>query len=151
MRLDPVFGPDAGHGPVREIAQFGGQLARGPVRRSVRRLVFGCPGQDSCLDPIGHFVARASGVASEQPRQPIRGKALVPTIDVTVAAVQLGANLDPREPLSQQQNQTGVPSGIGSTVSDSRLALKFHVFAFGQYHHALHRRHYTTFLNVTVH
>lgn len=121
------------------------------MRRPVSRCVVGCPRQHACFEPIGHFVARAPGVAGEQPCQPISGKSLAPTSDVTVAAVQLGANLRPREPLGQVQNQTGVSCRIGSNVSGPRLALKSSMRSLGQCHHALRGRHNTPFLNVTVH
>ena len=151
MRLDAVLGPDARHRHVRDAAQFGGQLARGPVRRAVGGLALGRPGQHARLDPIGHLVALAPGVAGEQPRQPIGGKALAPTIDVAVAAVELGANLGPRQALGQQQDQSRVSRRIGSTVPRTGLPLQFHAFALGQFHHALHRRDDTSFLSVTAH
>ena len=92
-RLDTMLDPDAGHRHVRAVTEFGGQLARGPVRRPVSRFVVGCPRQHACFDPISYVVELAPGVAGEQPRQPISGKSLAPTSDVTVAAVKFGANL----------------------------------------------------------
>jgi hypothetical protein len=118
MRLDTVFGPDADHRHVRGIAQFGVQLALRALRRSVIRFIFSHPGEDTCLDPISHYVALTTGVAGVQTRQVISGKAHTPTIDATVAAVQFGDNLGPRESLGQQKNQ---------------LALQFHAFALGQF------------------
>ncbi|MCC6967016.1 MAG: helix-turn-helix domain-containing protein, partial [Nitrospira sp.] len=61
----------AGHRHVREIAQFGVQLARGPIDW----LAWGGPRQHFGLDSIGHFIALAPRVTGEQPRQPIRGNA----------------------------------------------------------------------------
>ena len=136
-----VLGPDARHRHVGEAPQRRRQLARGPRRRSVAREVVRRPGQDVCLEPIGHCVA------GEQSRQPIRGTALAPPTDGTVIAVQLGANLGPRQAIGHQQNQTGAPSRIGSTVTGSRLTLKFHAFTPSQCHHVLHRRQDTTILS----
>ena len=80
-----------------------------------------------------------------------RGKALAPTIDIAVAAIELGADLGPRQPIAQQQNQACMPSPIRTPVPRTRLSLKFHALAWGQFHHALHRHDDTTYLNVTVH
>lgn len=121
------------------------------MRRSVSRCVFRRPGQDAGLDPIGDFVARPPSVAGKQPRQSICGKALALPTDVTVIVVQLGANRGPRQAIGQQQNQTGMSRGIGSTIAGSRLALQLHTFTLGQCHHVLHGRHDTTILNVTAH
>src|SRR3981081_1561009 len=106
MWLDAVLSPDAVHRHMRDIAQFRSQLTRGPVRRSVRRFVFGGARQHPCLDPISHFVTLASGVACKQPRQPFSREALAPTTDVAIAAVELGANLGPSQPLGQHEAQT---------------------------------------------
>jgi len=90
-------------------------------------------------------------VAGEQPRQPIRSQTLAPTSEVTVIAVQRGANVGPRQAIGQSQNQTSVTSGVGSTVAGARVALKFRAFVPGPCHHVLHRRHDATILNVTGH
>ena len=139
MRLEPVFGPDAGHRHVREIAQFGGQLARGPVRGPIDWLAWGGPRQHFGLDSIGHFIALAPRVTGEQPRQPIRGNALAPASDVAVTALELGANLRSGQSLGPQQNQAGLSSLIGASLPCPRLPLQFHAFACGQFHHALQR------------
>ena len=86
MRLESVLGPDARHRHVRDAPQLGRQFAQGPVRRPVTRGVFRRPGQDAGLDPIRHFVAGPSGVAGEQLRQSIGGKALVPPTAGRLAA-----------------------------------------------------------------
>ena len=74
-----------------------------PSRRGVVRR----PGQDACFEPIGHGVERPPGVAGEQPRQPIRGKALAPATDGPVVAVQLGANLGPRQAIGHAAESDG--------------------------------------------
>ena len=145
MRLEGVRGPDTRDRHMREAPQLRRQFARGPVRRPVTRCMFRRPGQDACLNPIGY------GIAGKQPRQSIHGKARAPPTDVTAIAVQLGANRGPRQAIGQQQNQTGMPSGIGATIAGSRVALTCHAFMLGQCHHVLHGRHDTTILTVTAH
>ena len=123
----PCLAQMRAHRHVRDVAaKFGGELARGPVRRAVGGLVLGGPRQHARLDAIGHLVALAPGVAGKQPRKPIGGKALAPAIDVAVAAIELGANLGPGQPLGQQQDQPRVSRRIGSTVPRTRLPLQFH-------------------------
>ena len=101
-----MLGPDARHRHVRNIpTQLSRQLARRPVRRSVRRRVLGGTGQDSRFYPVCDPVALTAAVPSEQSGQPICRKALLPTTDVTVATVQLGADFGPRQAVSEQQNQ----------------------------------------------
>lgn len=151
MRLDAVLGPNARHGHVRDIAtQFGGQLARRPVRGAVSGFVFGGARQNPRLQAIGHLVALAPGVASKKPGQTITFKALAPPMDVAVAAVQLGANRRPRQPIGEQQNQSGVASRVGSNAPGGSLLLKFHALALGQFHRNLHGCNDTSFFNVTV-
>ena len=66
---------------AQDLARLGvergiqGKGAVTDVLKAVTRGVFRRPDQDACLEPIGHFLARTPGVAGEQPRQPIRGKA----------------------------------------------------------------------------
>ncbi len=92
MRLKGVLGPDTRHRYVRDVPQLCRQLVRGLVRRFVTRCVFRCLGLKAYLDPFRHFVAHHPGVGGEQPCHSIHDKALAPMLDVTVIAVQLGAN-----------------------------------------------------------
>lgn len=151
MRLELVLGPDARHRHVRDgTAEFGGELARRPVRRAVSGLALGSPRQHTCLDAIGHPIALASGVACKRSGKPIGDKALAPPIDVAVAAIELGANLGPCPPFGQKQDQSGVSRRIGSTVPRAGLSLQFHESGPGQFHRALHRRNCSSYLRVTV-
>src|SRR5450830_386060 len=98
MRLDAVLGPDARHGHMRDVAsEFGSELARRPVRGAVGWRVLGRACEHTCLKAIGHLVAFAPGVASEQASQPISGKALAPAIDVAVTAIELGSDVRPSQ------------------------------------------------------
>lgn len=133
MRLEGVLGPDTRDRHMRDVPQLRRQLARGPMRRSVTRCVFRRPGQDARLDPIGYLVVRTPGIASKQPGQPLVRKPFAPAIDVTIATVQLGRNLGPRQSVSQKQNQTRVPRRIGPTVQGPCLPLQFHAFACSQF------------------
>src|SRR5690349_487427 len=139
MRFDPVFSPDAIDRHVRDAIQFSGQLARGPMRRAIGRLAFARPGQYARFDPIAHLVALAPRVARKQPAEPIGRKALAPTINVAVAAVELSADLGPRMGLREQQDQPRASRRIGPTVPRTRLSLQFHSLILRQFHHALHR------------
>src|SRR3954468_19209984 len=137
VRLDPMLGPDATNRHVRDVAQFGRQLTRGPVRRAVARLAFARPSQHARLDPIGHLVALAPSMASEQPAQSIGREALAPAINVAVAAIELGSDLGPSESLRKQKNQTSASCRVGPTVSCIGLPLQLHPFALDQFHHVL--------------
>ena len=152
VRFDRMLGPDARDRHVRDrSAQLGGKLSRRPVCRAVGGLSLGRPRQHARLDTIGHLVRLAPGVACKQARQAVGRKPLAPAIDVAVAAIELGANLGPRQPLAQQQDQTSMSRRIRPTVPRIGLSLQFHEFRLAQFHRALHRRNDTSHLNVTVH
>ena len=152
MRLDPVFGPDTGHGHVRDIpAQSCRELARRPVCRSARRFVFGRPSQYLRFQAVGDFVAFATTVPGKQPRQPIRRKALAPAADIAIATIELGADFGPCPTLGEQKNQACMSRGIRSPIPRHTLPLQFHSFAVRNDHGALQGHHVTTFLNVTLH
>src|SRR5205085_2626607 len=106
--------------------------------------VFGGARQNPRFQPICHLVALAPGMAREQPSQAITLKALAPSIDVAVAAVQLGPNLSPCEPVGEQQNQPGVASRIGARAPGGSLLLKFHSLALGEFHRNLQGCHDTS-------
>jgi hypothetical protein len=85
VRLQAVLGPDPGNRHVRNFsAQFGCQLARGPVRRTVRRLALGGPCQYPRFQAVTDFVALTPGIACEQSSQPLGFKSLAPAADVAV-------------------------------------------------------------------
>jgi len=152
MRLQAVLGPNSRDRHVRDVtAQFGGQLARGPVRRTVGRLALRRPAKHARLDPVGHLVALPSAVSREQPRQTIGFEAFAPATDVAVSTIELDPDLGPGQSLGKQQDQPSVSCRIGTPVSCARLTLEFHPFALGQFHHALRRHDATTDLIVTVH
>jgi len=152
MRPEAVLGPDARHRHVRDAAtEFGSQLTRRPLRRAIGRLVFRSPRQHARLQPLGHLVALAAGMSCEQPGEPFGIEAFAPAADVAVGAVELAPDIGPGAALREQQHQTSAARRIGSTISRTGLTLQFHVFALGQFHHALPRRDSTTVLSVTVH
>ena len=151
MRLDAMLGPDTSYRHVRDVtAQFCSELSRGPVRRAIGRLVLGRARENAGLDAIGHLVALAPCMASEQSSQTIGGEAFAPAIDIAVAAIELGADLGPGESIRKQQDQTGMSRRVGPTGPCTRSPLQFHDFRFGQIHRALQWRNGTSYLNVTV-
>lgn len=152
MRLDAVFGPDARDRHVRDTAtQFRRQLARGPVRRSIRRLVSAGARQYARLNLISHLVPLTAAVPGKQAGQPIRLKALAPTVDIAITAIKLRADLGPSQPIGTQQDQPRVPRRVRPPIPRTCLPLQFHPFSLGQLHRALPGRDDTTDSSVTLH
>jgi hypothetical protein len=152
MRPDTVLGPDARHSHVRYAAtEFGRELARRPVGRTVSGGVPGRTRKHACLKAIGHLVAFASGVPREEARQTICGKTLAPTIDVAVTAIKFGPDLCPGQSLSKQQDEARVSRRLCPNGPPTGSPLQFNDFGFGQFHHALHEHNDTSHLSVTVH
>lgn len=103
MGLQGVISSDARHRHVQEPPNYAASMHKDQgVDPSLGVSVVV---QAACLDPIGYFVECAPGGAGEQSRQLIRGNALAPPTAITVSAVQLGANLGPRQANGLQQNQ----------------------------------------------
>src|SRR6218665_1762206 len=107
MRVEPVLGPDARHGHVRDVAtKFSSELARGPVRGTIGGLVLGRAHQHTPLKAVGDLVALATGMARKQVCQTVCGKALAPESNVAVIAIELGPDGAPGRPPGKQQDQT---------------------------------------------
>ena len=94
------------------------ELARAPVRRTVRRLTLDRPLQNPRLQRRRQRARLLPRVSAEQPRQSLRHKALAPPIDKAVRAVQLVADRCPRVPGVEQQNQPRPARLIGAAATD---------------------------------
>ena len=151
VRLQSMLGPDARNTHVGYAAEFGGQLARRPMCRSIPGFAIGRPPQHLRLDLLGDLEPLAPGMPGEEPSEPLGREALAPAVNVAVAAIKLGANLSPSQAIGQKQDKPSMPGNIRSSVLRRGLSLEFHAFALGQFHHALHKHDDTTESTVTVH
>jgi hypothetical protein len=89
-----VLCPYPRHHHVRD-RQRRTQLARSPMHRSVGRLPLQRPIQGPSLQSRRQLARPTSGMATEEPRQPLPPKPLAPTVDKRIVAVQLVPDLCP--------------------------------------------------------
>jgi hypothetical protein len=141
--LQAVPGPDARNGHVRHAAKLASQLSRRPVRRTIGPLALSSPRQNLGLDLVRYLESLATYVPGKQTCEPVGGEALAPAADVAVVAIELGANLGPRQTIGQEQDQARMPGHICSGIPRRRLPLEFNALALGQLHH-VHRGHDVT-------
>src|SRR6218665_2985020 len=152
MRFEPVLGPDARHGHVRDVAtKFGSELARGPVRGTIGGVLLWRARQHTRFKAVGDLVALATGMARKQACQTVSAKALAPESNVAVIAIELGPDGAPGQALGKQQDQTRTTRQIRSNGPSIGLLAQFHDFGFGQVHRVLQGGNFTIYLNVMVH
>ena len=86
-----------------------------------------------------------------QSRHPFRGKPAAPRRNEPPAAPHSVTHGRPRRPLSQEQNDTGPPRGVGTPSPASRLSAQFHPFTCCQDNRVGHEHEYSLQMGVTVH
>ncbi len=150
MRPQGMLAPHASHHHVAD-AEVCRELARAPLRRTIRRLTLDRPLQNPRLQRRRQRARLLPRVSAEQPRQSLRHKALAPPIDKAVRAVQLVADRCPRLPGVEQQDQPRPARFVGAAGLTGGALHQFRSFHFRQHSRVTHEHDYTRFSVVTGH
>ena len=86
-----------------------------------------------------------------QPRHSFIGKPLAPRRNEPATTAHGVTHGHPRGSLSQEQNDTGPPRGVGTPSPASRLSAQFHPFTCCQDNRVGHEHEYSLQMGVTVH
>ena len=152
-RLQTGLGPDASNPHVTD-AQSGGELARTPMRGTVRGLVMQAPINDPGFQPFGARSHRLAQMASPETRDAFLQKAVAPEFDGVDATRLVATDCCQSLPARQTKDDPNASHIIGSPALAAAYAFQLTAFRRAQSKGCWHEENHTPIpsdVTVTVH